>query len=320
MKTLLKSIVPLALVMGVAGCSKLPEETNAWIGKEIRFDTSVTGSEDVETKLVLKFWDSWVYPAWEDGDQVKIAKKAASGATGEALYNRDQTNDRWNAVSAPLMWAENAPHDFCVVYPSAGEVTFLSTPDVGSDPVARVQCEITRNMSNGDPKKFYMVGVSHVDEPKPQMQFSMTPAVSVFRFSITNKYAAGLRIASVNLLAWDEPYWTSESKQMYIYGKYYVDVDGSYDGWVYQPFVTYAGLAETPAYKSMTPGYVKTMAMNETASFTVYAIPQNYKRLVLTLKLTGAVEKEQKIDFRNTSYPYAGFDPFKKYDLKVTLQ
>lgn len=295
-------------------CSKFPEQQNELIGKEIQFSTNIEESEP-DTKLVLKFWDNWVKPEWEN-DQVKILKYSSSGASDEAVYTYNTSTYQWSSAS-PLRWTETGPHDFYVAYPSSTKIIPVSTPTVGENPRGRIEAEITRNMSNGDPNKFYMVGATHSDAPEVQKHFYMTPAVSVFRITVENKYAAGLRISSVQVVAWDEPYWTSSSNQMYMYGKYYVDIEGIGDG---APSVSYGGLVETPPYKSLQPSYAKTMSMNEKASFTFYAIPQNYKRLAVTLNLTGAITKSQQINFINTSNSNAGFDPFKKYDLSVTLK
>lgn len=299
-------------------CSKFPEQQNELIGKEIQFSTNIEESEP-DTKLVLKFWNNRVYPEWEN-DQVKILKYSSSGASDEAVYTYNTSTYQWSSAS-PLRWTETGPHDFYVAYPSSTKIIPVSTPTVGENPRGRIEAEITRNMSNGDPNKFYMVGATHSDAPEVQKQFYMTPAVSVFRITVENKYAAGLRIASVQVVAWDEPYWTSSSNQMYMYGKYYVDIEGIGNGYgYYAPSVSYGGLVETPPYKSLQPSYAKTMSMNEKASFTFYAIPQNYKRLAVTLNLTGAITKSQQINFINTSNSNAGFDPFKKYDLSVTLK
>lgn len=300
-------------------CSKFPEQQNELIGKEIQFSTNIEESEP-DTKLVLKFWNNRVSPEWEN-DQVKILKYSSSGASDEAVYTYNTSTYQWSSAS-PLRWTETGPHDFYVAYPSSTKIIPVSTPTVGENPRGRIEAEITRNMSNGDPNKFYMVGATHSDAPEVQKQFYMTPAVSVFRITVENKYAAGLRIASVQVVAWDEPYWTSSSNQMYMYGKYYVDIEGIGDGYGYYapPSVSYGGLVETPPYKSLQPSYAKTMSMNEKASFTFYAIPQNYKRLAVTLNLTGAITKSQQINFINTSNSNAGFDPFKKYDLSVTLR
>lgn len=317
MNTILK--YGLCALLAAVACSKMPEQQNDLIGKEIHFSTSVEESVP-DTKVTLRFWESRVYPAWDDNDQVKILKHSSSGASDEAVYTYNTSTIQWSSAS-PLRWTETGPHDFYVAYPSSTKIIPVSTPTVGENPRGRIEAEITRNMSNGDPNKFYMVGATHSDAPEVQKQFYMTPAVSVFRITVENKYAAGLRISSVQVVAWDEPYWTSSSNQMYMYGKYYVDIEGIGDGYgYYAPSVSYGGLVETPPYKSLQPSYAKTMSMNEKASFTFYAIPQNYKRLAVTLNLTGAITKSQQINFINTSNSNAGFDPFKKYDLSVTLK
>lgn len=317
MNTILK--YGLCALLAAVACSKMPEQQNDLIGKEIHFSTSVEESVP-DTKVTLRFWESWVYPAWDDNDQVKILKHSSSGASDEAVYTYNTSTIQWSSAS-PLRWTETGPHDFYVAYPSSTKIIPVSTPTVGENPRGRIEAEITRNMSNGDPNKFYMVGATHSDAPEVQKQFYMTPAVSVFRITVENKYAAGLRISSVQVVAWDEPYWTSSSNQMYMYGKYYVDIEGIGDGYgYYAPSVSYGGLVETPPYKSLQPSYAKTMSMDEKASFTFYAIPQNYKRLAVTLNLTGAITKSQQINFINTSNSNAGFDPFKKYDLSVTLK
>ncbi len=318
MNTILKYGLCAALLAAVA-CSKMPEQQNDLIGKEILFSTSVEKSVP-DTKMTLRFWNSWVSPEWGDNDQVKILKHSSSGASSEAIYTYNASTYKWVSAS-PLRWEETGAHDFFVAYPSSAVITPVSTPDVGENPRGRVEANIPRNMGNGDPGSFFMVGASHADNVEGKVHFTMTPAVSVFRISVRNEYAANLRIASVSVVAWNEPSWTSASQQMYTYGKFYIDIEGTDDGsGNYNPSISYGGLAETPAYKSLQPNYGKTMSKGETVSFTFYMIPQNYKRLAVQLSLTGPITKSQQINFVNTSNPDAGFDPFKKYDLSVTLR